>query len=341
MLSLLQSIFGRTSDRHRGPDTRLIERATERVVGGTDPRLRAVSGYRQRLRPAVIRAVNYTTELVDALPPPIELSRQRFGEDDRIRSFFVSMDHIDDFLARSLAFGKHLETRAGLAPDNVHALLLMIRRERNVLGMELDGDLVRRDVAQAEISFTERRLAGVADTESGSRDKDKRRVFDFFIEYALRNILAVRAEEGENRNQQKLLAKKLHAMETADWGIDGFLNQEGEKRFDVQEVESEVARLESELQRIRSKPLTLDHYLVAICQTLEAAPDLLFKTSVTLKMDRMGKKSMDDARPPAVTLELDEYCTPDGRRIIALPIFIPFRQIPARPDFLSEVSRYL
>jgi hypothetical protein len=55
----------------------------------------------------------------------------------------------------------------------------------------------------------------------------------------------------------------------------------------------------------------------------------------------MGKKLEDETGPGVLELEIDELSAYDGRRLIALPVFIPFTEIPARPDFYTEASRYL
>ena len=57
MLKLFQSIFRPGADKLGAYPEDLIERAIERAVDGTDRRLRAVSGYKKSLRPAVVHAI--------------------------------------------------------------------------------------------------------------------------------------------------------------------------------------------------------------------------------------------------------------------------------------------
>jgi hypothetical protein len=67
MLRLLQSIFGCSDKQQRYPET-LIREAIERVVERTDPWLKAVSDYKNKLRPAVIRSLDHATGIVKSLP---------------------------------------------------------------------------------------------------------------------------------------------------------------------------------------------------------------------------------------------------------------------------------
>jgi hypothetical protein len=74
-------------------------------VEATDPWLRAVSGYRKKLRPAVIRAMDHVVALVDGLPPPVSLDPANYADDLRLKSLFISSDEMNRLLAgdRSLA----------------------------------------------------------------------------------------------------------------------------------------------------------------------------------------------------------------------------------------------
>ncbi len=61
--------------------------AIEEVVSGTEPKLRALSGYDRELGPAVERTLGYIADLIDRLPPPVELSRAAWQRDPHINAF--------------------------------------------------------------------------------------------------------------------------------------------------------------------------------------------------------------------------------------------------------------
>src|SRR5512146_2030680 len=88
MLRFLQSIFGGVEEG-RYPES-LVKAAIERAVDGTDPWLRAVSGYKKKLRPAVVRAIDHVVALVNALPPPIAVGLKSYDSDPRFKAFFMS-----------------------------------------------------------------------------------------------------------------------------------------------------------------------------------------------------------------------------------------------------------
>src|SRR5512139_4271420 len=100
MLKLFQSIFRPGTDRLGTYPEDLIALAIERAVDGTDRRLRALSGYKKRLRPAVIHAIDHVVELVDSLPPPLELNGRNYGSDAELSAYFASVDHMNEMLSR-------------------------------------------------------------------------------------------------------------------------------------------------------------------------------------------------------------------------------------------------
>ena len=69
MLKLFQSIFGGEAVCGQYPEG-FIDAAIERAVDGTDPRLRALPGYKNQLRPPVTHAIDHVVALVEGIPPP-------------------------------------------------------------------------------------------------------------------------------------------------------------------------------------------------------------------------------------------------------------------------------
>ena len=71
MFKLFQSLFSAERTAVGAWPEELVQEAIERAVDGTDPRLRAISGYRKRLREPVIRAIDHVVRVVNELPAPI------------------------------------------------------------------------------------------------------------------------------------------------------------------------------------------------------------------------------------------------------------------------------
>ena len=86
MRHLLSSLFAPVERSDERIDATLLERTIERAVDASDPRLRALPGYRKRLRTPVEAALRHTIALVERLPEPVEISRQAYRVDPRLRA---------------------------------------------------------------------------------------------------------------------------------------------------------------------------------------------------------------------------------------------------------------
>ncbi len=95
----LASIFGGAAGEPNKYDDRLIEAAVERLVEGTDPRLRAVRRYQRKLWDATERAVNFVITFVKALPPSIEADRRSYMTNPVLRALFASPEHLQETLS--------------------------------------------------------------------------------------------------------------------------------------------------------------------------------------------------------------------------------------------------
>ena len=342
MFDFFQSIFGGSgSVASTKYDAALIERAIERVVDGTDPRLRALSSYRKKLAPAVESAIDFAVDLVESLPPPVELSGAQFSEDDSIRGLFASRQHLREVLGRSQVLREYIDRHKGAPPENLYALLGAERSERSMLGMDLQGDIVKRDVMQLVVSFSNHRFVCPADSQSEISLEAKRRAFDNLIEHSLQQMLSSRYKREDTSRRYNLLKSKLRAMEAAGLGIAAIAERDQTEKINIRDLQDQIVQLEDELAHTEVAPLTLDHYMDVIVETLSSPELCLQMAPVSLKLNHMGIKLEEDATGAAINLQMDELSLANGKRIIVLPVWIPLAEMPERRDFLKEAGRYL
>lgn len=342
MFRLLQSIFGHTGSGkgETEPGDTLIDDAIERVIDGTDPRLRLIRGYRGRIRPSVTRAVTHVIALVDALPPFTELSRRELGSNPLVRALFASPGHLREILGQSISLGQYLEQHRQPIPERIHALLSVQWEEKRILGQELVGDRIRGDVMQTIVYFTNHRLACPSVGKEESLLEMKTLAFDFLVRKALEAVAGYRVEKGESARRRGLLQRKLRTLEAARWGTSPLSDRSSVGSRHRAEVEQEIARLEQELNGLREDPVTLDDYLNIVSNCLEQASGHLRLIDTSLRLNPMGLKVEENAED-AVSLHFKEVVSSDNESEIVLPVVVPVDEIPEQRDLLQEANRYL
>ena len=342
MRHLLSSLFAPVERSDERIDATLLERTIERAVDASDPRLRALPGYRKRLRTPVEAALRHTIALVERLPEPVEISRQAYRVDPRLRAFFVSPEHMQTTIGRCAAVSEYL--RAATPPEGsaIYGLLSMSCNEKNILGMDLRGDTLQRDVAQVAVNFSDHRYLGPSGDETETRRELMRRGFDFLIEKALESIIATRSKQAELDQQRQLLQRKLRAMEAGNWGLEAaFAPSEAGGGADLVALEAEIQAVENELLTLGSKPHALEHSLEHIRATLGDPARWLDMRSVTLELSPMSVKAGPGTTGRSCQLELSELFSASGRQRTVLLGRFPAQDLPPRPDFMEQAARWL
>ena len=341
MLHFLSTLFKPSGDKADALDPALIEAATERAIDSTDPRLRALGNYRRRLREPVQCAARRVNTLVDELAPAVEISRRNYGNDPRLRAFFVSADHLQEVLGGMKSVRDYLQSISGPLPDTIYGLLTMEWSERTVLGSEQTGEILRRDVKQVAVTFFDHRFVSTAATEADARWEMKKRGYDYLLKVALERILATRGKRQDLKRERQLLNKKIDAMRAGDWGLEGMFAEAETDAQDPAGLEAQIAAVEQELLSLGSDAESLQRSLEELAQVLEQPAQWLARRKLSMRLNYMGVRVEESSREPSTLLEVNELYSASGARRLILPVYLPRAELPERPDFFKQAQRYL
>ncbi|GFO63487.1 hypothetical protein M1B72_09850 [Geomonas paludis] len=316
MLRFLHSIFRRGTKSGAVPDS-LVNKAIERAVDGTDPWIRAVFGYKKKLRPAVIHAIDHVVALVDGTGPVLPLDPQSYDSNPNLRTYFLTASEMGDFLKHEPNLVQ-LRGKRGNHQHGATALLLMEKRERMTLGASLSGDVVLRDVPQVSVSFEAHRLMDLNGNEEETRYQLKRRAYDHLLRIALGRITELKTRRGNLEKHRILLSSKLSLLQRGGFGFDPRSGRE----TDVAGLEQRLADIEAQLLAMGKDDKMLDVYLGVVADVLGRAEEHLWLGKETLVVDRMGIKRRE-AGVDAREVSLDVLCDAEGRKLVVSLVSIP------------------
>lgn len=337
MLQLFNSIFGLGRGDSSSHPAELITRAIERAVEGTDPRLRALSGYQKKLRGAVMHAIDHVVALVDGLPVVLDLNPQSYGTEPEITLYFASVEHLREVLERDPTLNAWRRSTDGDIAEQVIMLLLMTLQERNVLGVGLEGDVLRRDVAQTTVSLSKHQLVDPTGTEDETRRLLKRRAFDHLLALALGRMASTGAERSALERERDLLRRKQAALAAGHWGFDEPGN---EKPSDPHALQQLLKDIESQLSALGTGGGLLQAHLDIVVDVLMNAERNFWSARRSLIVDRMAVKTTQaTALAPDVGLTVLHNAA--GQSLIARLVRVGREALPAQRDLLREAERYL
>jgi hypothetical protein len=317
VLKIFHSIFGTDRNAAHYPEA-LVKAAIERAVDGTDPWLRGLSGYRHKLRPAVLQAIDHVVGMVDRLEPPLELSKENYLVDPLLRLFFISTDQLATLL-RTDPILNEFRRDPGENDQPVWALLAMECEQRGIFGVGLQGDMLVRDVAQVTVGMTNHRLLDPTPALSETSRLLKRRAFDHLLALALARIIATQDVRENLLNYRTLLQAKLDYLQRGSWG---FSDPGREVPLPVAELQGKLDDIETQLLKYGGDDHYIEKNLEILTGVLGEAQQQLWGEPLTLIVDRMGIKR-STATDDAPTLHLTELHNAAGRRMIIRLVKIP------------------
>lgn len=316
MFKLFHSIFG-GGEPSPYPEE-LVEAAIERSVDATDPWLRGLNGYRRKLRPAVLHAIDHVVGMVHGMDPPLELSRRAYGEEPLLRLFFISSAQLAGVLAADRELGLY-RREPGHAGQEVWALLTMACEQRQAFGAELLGETVVRDVPQVTVSMSGHRLFDPAADLTATRRQLMRRAFDHLLSLALARIGALEHAREDLIERRTLLQAKLNILECGGWG---FGNHGHDGPPPCAELQAQVDALDVQLRDFGGDDRYIEKHLEVVSEVLSDAGRQLWVEPLALIVDRMGIKRAVPA-DDAPELHLRVLRNAAGRQLVARLVRIP------------------
>lgn len=314
MLRLFHSIFGGDESGGRHPEA-LITSAIERAVDGTDPWLRGLSGYRRKLRPAVVHAIDHVVALVDQHEEPLELSRERYAVDPFLRLAFLSAEQLEQLLHSDHS----VSALRSAGTQTVWALLGMECEQRRGFGVDLQGDTLVRDVPQTTVGMANHHLLDPSHDQAETRRRLRRRAFDHLLSLALARIAAVEEVREDLLRRRTLLQAKHDMLEGSGWGFGA---QGPEAPQQLEDVHRQLEELDRQLLEYGGDDRYIEKHLEIVTDVLANAERQLWSEPLALIVDRMGIKRTT-ASDEAPELHLTELHNAAGRRMVIRLVKIP------------------
>jgi hypothetical protein len=315
MLRLFKSFFSGQDEAGQYPEE-LVKEAIERAVDGTDPWLRGLSGYKRKLRPAVIKAIDHVVSLVDGFDQPIKVTRDCYSSSPLLKAYFISAREMHSILTNDSA-QKEFQKSHRFAES--YALLAMEKQERKVFGSEMVGETIVRDVPRVTVSFSGHRLIDPTQSEMETRRMLKRRAFDHLLTLALDKIVNMRDERETLTRNRTLLQAKLNILRGGQWGFDEEKESVVPK---VSDVEAKLEQIESQLLERGGDDRAIEAHLEVVKNVLGKADEHLWATDETVILDPMGvKRNQASEDNPKISLKRLQNTA--GRSVTVSMIHLP------------------
>src|SRR5262249_4292736 len=213
--------------------------------------------------------------------------------------------------------------------------------EKTIFAPREEDGILKQDVAQTTVSFSDHRLVAPARTEQQTRLEIGRGIILRLAQGALAHIIALDQKSVELSQQKGYLSTRLSMLNLARDGIEGLVEDPATIGEQIRAVEQQLKETVEGYIEAKSSLATLDGYLGEI-DTVFSKPE----SHVTLKqcqltINRMGIKVEADTDERHNALTVSELTIGDKLRAVLALVRCPRSELPPKEDLLKNAERYL
>jgi len=333
------ALFGSGGANVSDADRQLVEIATDAIAETVEPSVRARSGYREKLSGGVRATIAHLRALGREPLEPVLLGRSAWSHDPRVNAFFASADEVSACIGRSDEVRRFFEQHPEC--QEACALLGMKREERKVLAPRLEGDSLRRDVAQVSVSFSGHRLIAPAADAAQTRVEVGRRIIERLAQLALARVASLGEKAADLEQHKAFLATRLRMLKLGRGGIEGLASDPEKTASQIHALERELKQASEGYTEAKTSLLDPDGCIGQINAVLARPAEQVALTRVPMRLNRMGIQVETGSSEPAADLVLTDLSLGDGLRATIALARIPRSELPPKEDRLAQAEKYL
>lgn len=305
--------------------------ALGRVVEVVGRPIASVSGFERRLGAPIQAALKYCDGLVTSLPGTIDINRRAFSLDPLVHAFFSTPRDIEEMLGRSQTLREFLSDPKSFGIEHIHGLFAARRREKQVMGIALQGEMLRQDVPQTLLYFSTHTLTAVAADLQATRNMLNAAAFDSLLKSFVAQADAIRRERQGLEAERDLERARLRGQHA------------GKETSAIAEHQQKLSDLELGMRNM-TESLQPDRLVDALA-TFLSEPELALRLEpVTVRVDRNGvlADKLDASAGPEGGLYFPELVGRDRRRYVVMLACIPRDEAQrAVTEILDQQRRFI
>ena len=298
----------------------------ETVVDDTDSNIRLVPGYKKKLRNNIQLSLEFADELVKQIPEAIEVSSSTFVSDPYVNAFFTNVANLQSVFRHSSEIHDYMEDSHA---DGARccALLCMRRTEKTVAGMELSDNMLKRDVLQVAVSFSDHRIYSPTPHEPETREGLKCCLFQGLVTNALEQIVKLKLASHRLQSNHQMLHARLRRYKQRARDVEKGTEAGVKLARGIEETGLELRKTEEQI--MNSPLLTPQIALEQVMAVFSKPDDFVRVRKFPLKLNKMGIKISDDSAQPCNRIDLTEVTIGNELpRVVTLATFPGRERVP-------------
>jgi hypothetical protein len=312
--SVRRILEAKESGRH---DAVRVMEAMESVVEATDPAIRFVRGYKRKLYDSIAASLRYAERVVSEIPGALEVSRTTFLSDPYVNAFFVNTQDLQTIFSRSSEIREFLENCPG-GVDGCYALLCMHKSEKTVFGVDIEGDMLKHDVRQTAVSFSDHRLYSPAGSEKEVREGLRHCLFHGLTTHALERIMHLKLQNHRLQEERHALSRNLRGLQSGSGAASGQVSADA--AAESEKLGRELAKIDKAL--LNSRMAAPEESLTQVQAVFKRPDGFVRVQKSTICLNKMCIKVGESSQQPHNRVDLTEVTIGESPpRVVTLARF--------------------
>jgi hypothetical protein len=308
---------GQSSASEIRPRDELME-AVDLVVKLSHPNIHYVSRFRKKLMPAVEHTLKYSDELIVQMPAPVPIAADSWNSSPFVRTTFLDNKEFKNFFSEHKTLNEFFQkTKA----SRCCALLVMSRKDKKIFGMEMDGEILKRDVLQTTVDFSDHQIVAPAISESETRKELSLRVLALLATHALEDILSLIALKKDMESEKRILEIKLNMRDARVRSRKSFLPDKSDNAGDTSQAHEMLGELDRKIAEARLELDEPEDYLNRITELLYHPEQFLRSEPVRMFVNDMNIVTMKEHQGKVDEIRFAEISTDTGLRKAAVLVY--------------------
>jgi hypothetical protein len=288
-----------------------VQAGLRRIGELVGPLMAGERGFERKLQRPIGHALAYCDELVETLPHLIDIDRAAFASDPLVHALFATANDIETMLGQSEYLRQFLTMPDTYGIEHFYALLASRRHEKSIMGIARTGDVVRNDVPQRMLYFSDHTLTVFAVSPELARMQLRSAAFDSLLKTFAAHVLGVRGEQNSLYQERELERARILASRG---------------RLPPPELALRTRQLATLDARLRQNAESLlpARMIDALAAFLMTPDEALRLEPLALQIDRSGVLAGEGTLPPGEVsaIEFAELVSRDRRKHVVVPVRI-------------------
>jgi predicted Holliday junction resolvase-like endonuclease len=256
--------------------------AVDRVVRMSHPNIHYVPDYRKKLMPSVERTLKYADEIIAEMKAPVQIDRDSWDKDPFLRAVFLSEKQYRKFFSENRKLKEYFNKTGA---SKCCALMVMNRNDRVIYGAEMEGNIIKRDVARTSVTFSDHQIVKPAASEAETRKKLAMSVLSVLSAHALEEIMSLIEFKKKMETEKKALEIRLQIHKTAVNSRKSLLPDTDDKKDEATEILEEIDRKIAEVRTEIDEP---EDYIRRVIELMNHPEKFFMAKPVKLLLNSMN-----------------------------------------------------